>query len=203
MIALLLVGCGDGAPDMGEASTSPVAEETDATTASTPDSTPEPTQAADDEAEEASGPDADPPQDDNYSPEEFFFVVGGVEVIMGQPALPIIDRLGEYQNSFCAQSCAFDGIDWSWFYSGFEVHAFPVDGVDFILSVILKDDVNGTNESVFLGMTYDDMVAAYGNGYEQSLDQFLYRLGCTSLAFIIIDDSIELITYRYEDAPGL
>ena len=102
MIALLLVGCGDGAPDMGEASTSPVAEETDATTASTPDSTPEPTQAADDEAEEASGPDADPPQDDNYSPEEFFFVVGGVEVIMGQPALPIIDRLGEYQNSFCA-----------------------------------------------------------------------------------------------------
>jgi hypothetical protein len=83
------------------------------------------------------------------------------------------------------------------------VHAYPVDGEDFILSVILTDDSSGTGKSVFIGMGYDDMVAAHGNGYERNQDQFLYRLGNTSLSFIIPHDSIASITYRYEDAPEL
>lgn len=144
--------------------------------------------------------------DSSPSPEqssEYQFVTKGLVVMMGADAAPIIDALGEPQNYFEAPSCAFEGIDRIYYFSGFELYTFPVDGEDFVLSLSLTDDSVTTNEGVYLGMTYDRMVAAYGDDYEQYLGQYTYKRGSSSLSFLIEDSKIVLITYTYTDAPRL
>jgi uncharacterized lipoprotein NlpE involved in copper resistance len=193
---LLLVGCGNGAPESGTTPQTPEVTAAPATPTPTPTATP------------MQGGNTDTTQPDETDPQAgdddvFFFVVGGVEIRMGQPALPIIEELGDPLHYHEAISCAFEGLDKSWHYSGFVVHAYPLDGDDFILSVILVDDTHVTERRVYLGMSYEDMVSAYGSDYERNHDQFLYRRGGTSLAFIIPDDYIGQITYRYEDAPEM
>jgi len=190
----ILSGCASATPEENDTPYTPEEVEVPPATdlISTPQDDPDTTEPQTDEAETG-----------NDSQDVFFFVINGVEVRMGEPALPIIEKLGQYNDFFEAPSCAFEGFDRSWYYSGFVVHAYPDGDEDFILSVVLNDDANGTDRRVFIGMSYEDMVAAYGSDYEQNQDQFLYRLGSTSLAFIISDDFIASITYRYEDAPEL
>jgi hypothetical protein len=197
----LFAGCGNGAFDPDD-----IPQPPDNSSASQPHDEPiaEPGNASNGNGSitddnNTPAPNHDNPQaDDN---DEFFFIFNGVEIRMGQPALPIIDKLGPPHEYFEAPSCAFDGVDKSWYYSGFVIHAFPLNDEDFILSVILNDDSNRTEKRVFIGMDYDDMVAAYGSDYERNQDQFLYRHGDTSLSFIIPDDFIASISYRYENAP--
>jgi len=188
--ALLVAGCTSDTQNPNAETGEP--EATQATPTPTP--TPEPDIETPPPADSQTG---------NTFGEGFFFTVNGIDIHMSAPALPIIEKLGEPDNYFEAPSCAFEGVDKSWFYQSFEVHSYPVEGEDFILSVILLDDVYGTDKFIYIGMTYDDMIAAYGTDYERTEDQFMYRLGGTSLAFIFLDDDIIQITYRYEDAPTL
>ena len=190
---LILAGCGNETPEQAAPSPTP------APTAAPAAPTPTPTAAPTSTPEVEDNGDSSGPEDD----EGFSFTINGVEIIMGHPAFPIIENLGEPQNYHESISCAFDGIDRSWYFNGFIVHAYPLGDEDFILSVILTDDINGTDRRIYLGMTYDDMVRAYGSDYERDQDQYLYRLGSTSLAFIMQDGYIGQITYRYEDAPEL
>jgi len=195
MTAILLVGCNSG-------SASDESPPPPDVIGNSPASTPDQTSSTGDNSETPSQNDEET-QPDSNDPAEFYFIYNGVEVRMGEPALPIIEKLGPYQEYFESPSCAFDGIDKSWYYSGFIVHAYPYEGDDFILSVCLTDDSSGTDTQIYIGNTYEDMVAAYGSGYEQNQDQYLYRLGGTSLSFIISGGFIASITYRYEDAPEL
>jgi len=192
--AFLVAGCSNGESDSND-----IPKETETA------ETPPPSDSAPAENDNTATPEPviETPQPGNNIQEGFFFTAGDVEIHMSAPALPIIEKIGEPLQYFEAPSCAFDGVDKSWFYNSFEIHAYPVDGEDFILSVILNDDIYGTDKFIYIGMTYDDMIAAYGNDYEQEEDQYLYRLGGTSLAFILLDDDIIQITYRYEDAPEL
>lgn len=140
-------------------------------------------------------------EDEQQYDDEFAIIARGELIKMGVLVDPIVDNLGEPMHFFEVPSCAFDGNDRVWFYSGFELHAFPDGDEHFVLSVVLNDDSNGTENGVFIGMTYEQMVAVYGDGYEQNIDQFKYIRGGTSLAFIISDGFITSITYRFEDAP--
>ena len=131
----------------------------------------------------------------------FEFDSGGVTVRMGDAAADVVDSFGEPLNYFEAPSCAFDGIDRIYYYRGFEVYTFPVDGVDFISSVNLTDDSVETREGVYLGMSLDDMTAAYGDGFAQNLGQYTYTLGDSSLSFLVENGVLVSITYNYLDTP--
>lgn len=136
-------------------------------------------------------------------PQAFQFLTRGLTIPMGASAAPIVEALGEPLNYFEAPSCAFDGIDRIYYYNGFELYTYPVGGEDFVLSVSLTDDSATTSEGVYLGMTYERMAEAYGEGYEQYLGQYTYNRAGSSLSFLIEDGKIALITYTYTDAPRL
>ena len=187
---ILLAGCGAHTSDLND--TPPQPE---------PVNTPPPPESVPEQNSNTPTPDEEQPQNGEDVPEGFFITINDVEIHMGVPVLPIIEKLGEPLNYFEAPSCAFEGVDKSWFYNSFEIHAYPVDEEDFILSVLLIDDVYGTDKYIYIGMSYDDMVAAYGSDYEHNQEQYMYRLGGTSLSFIVSYDYIMSITYRYEDAP--
>jgi len=134
-------------------------------------------------------------------PEAYFFKAGNLEVRMGWSAVPVVDALGEPLNYFEAPSCAFEGLDKIFYYSGFELFTYPVDGEDFISSVNLTDDSVTTAEGVYLGMKYEKMVDAYGEGFIQNFGQYMYELGDSTLSFLIENGVITVITYNYTDVP--
>ncbi len=77
----------------------------------------------------------------------YAFIYNGVSVTMDADAAPIIEKLGEPASYFEAASCAFEGLDKMYTYSGFEIDTYPVGDKDYVSSVILKDDSVSTAEA--------------------------------------------------------
>ena len=172
----ILIGCGSGNPSSGADSGEPVSS------GSSPI--------------DAGGQDAATEQ-----PLSFSFQARNITIEMGGSASPVIGALGEPLSYFEAPSCAFDGIDKIYYFSGFELYTYPVGGDDFILSVNLTDDSVTTKEGVYLGMSYDDMLGAYGNDYVQNQGQYVYTRSDSTLSFLIEHGEIVVIIYNYTNAP--
>jgi hypothetical protein len=114
---------------------------------------------------------------------------------MNDKAAPIVESLGKSMDYFEAESCAFKGLDKIYYYSGFELHTYPIDNVDYVSSVLFTDDSVSTPEGVSIGSSLDDMVKAYGNGYTQESGVYRYTKGKSKLSFIIENNAVASIEY--------
>lgn len=128
-------------------------------------------------------------------PSGYAFKHDGVSIYMNTDVVPVVDALGESIEYFEAESCAFKGLDKYYTYPGFEITTYPMDGKDYISSVNIMDDTVTTPEGIYLGSTVDDMIAAYGEDYEESLGSYTYTMDESNLQFITMDDEIISITY--------
>ena len=131
----------------------------------------------------------------------YFFSRGGVEIILGEIAADVIDRLGPEIDFYEYASCAFDGDSKMYVYGGFEISTYVKSGEDFdrIYSVTLNDDSVETSEGLYIGNTYGVMTDAYGNDYEEIPGVYLYRKDGTILSFTVDEKIITSITYYIED----
>jgi len=135
-------------------------------------------------------PTATPAADAGYA-----FVVKGATIAMHTEAAPILAKLGEPKEYFEAPSCAFQGTERSYVFSGFKVTTYELDGKDHIASVLVLDDSVATPEGVFLGATLEEVTKAYGSGYAQNLGLYTYASGRMSLAFLVEDGKVTSIEY--------
>ena len=207
LLAALLVGCvagGDqpdgGSPNVGSGSVAATAS--DGASAGAGDASSG--QAGSAGAADPGGSQAGAAAGQNPAPAQtsgYCFKANGVVIQMGAPAAPVVDALYEPLNYFEAPSCAFDGVDRIYYYRGFELYTYPVDDVDFISSINLTDDSVETPEGVYLGLGLDEVIGAYGDGYEQNFGQYSYPLDDSSLSFLIEDGAITAITYHYTNMP--
>jgi hypothetical protein len=113
---------------------------------------------------------------------------------MGADANDIISALGEPGSLFEVPSCAFDGIDKTLIYNGFEIYTYPAGGKDLVLSVVITGGVQ-TKEGLGLGMAYDDMVAIYGEDYSNPAAAYIYTAGGAELRVIIEGGVVTDISY--------
>lgn len=127
--------------------------------------------------------------------EGFSFKINDVLIPMNVDVEPIINALGEADSYFEAASCAFQGLDKIYTYSGFEIYTYPNGDKDFISSVYLKDDSVETDKGICLGSSLDEVKKAYGNNYEEKSGEYSYTLGETKLSFLIEDDYVSAITF--------
>lgn len=132
------------------------------------------------------------------TPEEgFIFEYNGVEIPLHAKAAPIIEDLGEAKDYFEAESCAFQGLDKTYYYSGFELTTYPKDkDTDCISVIYFNDDSVSTKEGIYIGSSEADVVEAYGNEYEGGEGSYSYTRGDNSLMFIIEDGIVTSITYQ-------
>ncbi len=136
------------------------------------------------------------PQDSQQKePSGFAFEYNGVKIYMNTDAAPIIEALGECQDYFEAESCAFKGLDKTYLYPGFEITTYPMDDKDYISAIDLKDDTVSTPEGIYLGSTVEDMISAYGEDYIEELGSYTYIKDDSKLQFIVRDGEIAAITY--------
>lgn len=105
--------------------------------------------------------------------------------------------LGEPTDYYEVQSCAFDGMDKIYTFDNYEVHTYPDNGTDKVLSIYFLNDQVSTTEGVKIGDSLSSMLEVYSDGYEQLDTQYTYSKGLTQLRFIVENDAITSIEYNY------
>lgn len=135
-------------------------------------------------------------KNENGAPKGYVFTYNGTVVEMDAKAESVVEKLGEPASYFEAASCAFEGLDKVYTYSGFELDTYPVGDADHISAVILKDDSVATTEGVSIGDSLEKLEQAYGTDSSSEGGMLVYGKDGMKLCFILQDDEIISIEYR-------
>lgn len=126
----------------------------------------------------------------------YVFQYKGNTIAMNGEVAPIVKALGDPQDYFEADSCAFQGKEKTYTYSGFELYTYAVDGVDYVLSINFTDDSVSTKEGISLGADLEDIKKAYGDKYTENLGLYTYEKGKSKISFMIEDNKVSSIEYK-------
>ena len=125
----------------------------------------------------------------------YVFETDGITIGVDMDMAPIADALGEPKSIFEEPSCAAHGTAYLYTYPGFEINTYP-DGEDnYVGYVVLKDDTVSTPEGIDLSKTRDDVIAAYGDNYEEDDKKISYSKDGMTLNFIFSGDDLASIEY--------
>lgn len=121
----------------------------------------------------------------------------GKEVPIGVDieAASIVEALGEASGYFESTSCAFDGIDKMYTYDHFRIETYPDGEKDRISYIFFLDDMAETAEGVCIGMSMEQVKAAYGSEYEDRDGLMVYTKDGMHLSFLIRDEVVASIEY--------
>ena len=190
-VAVVLVGCGagDDAPS-GEPPDNDAAIQSNQPSEGSNDSGQSvlDTQPADDDPTEDT-----PPAEDDNAP--FSLLYNGFTIQMDQNITEVLAALGEPLGIFEAPSCAFDGIDRIFRFPGMQIHTYPLGEEDFVHTISIRDDSILLDGDLYLGNSWEDFSAMYGDGYVQDVDMFTYTKQSTTLSFLVEEGNVTAITY--------
>ncbi len=124
----------------------------------------------------------------------FSIKYNGVEVVPGTEFNE--NLISEEANFSEIPSCAFEGTDKMYTYSGVELVVTNIDGKDKVYSVyFITDDVK-TAEGVGITDTVNKMIEVYGENYDQSIsNKYTYTKGEVELSFIVQNNVITSVEY--------
>lgn len=128
------------------------------------------------------------------APERYAFLSGDFAVSIDQDMAEVLSALGEPQSYFEAASCAFEGLDKTYTYSGFQLVTRPEGDKDYVNSILLTDDSVTTPEGLYIGSSKADVTAAYGQG-EETGSAIMYTKDGVTLSFILDSDAVISIEY--------
>lgn len=128
---------------------------------------------------------------------KYTFVSGDIRLPMNEEFSALRDALGEPLSYYEAESCAFQGLDKTFNYPGFELVTYPNGDKDYISDIYFTDGTVATPEGIHIGSTLEEVKAAYGEGY--TADDFgiyyTYTDGGTQLKFGTEDGVVTEIEY--------
>ncbi len=125
----------------------------------------------------------------------FTFKLKGADIQLHAKMASIVDALGEEDNYFESESCAFQGLDKVYTYGSVVISTYPVDKVDYVYSIELKDDTVETPEGIYIGSSKDDVTAAYGTPSSETESAYIYKKGESQLNIMFEGDSVASIVY--------
>lgn len=134
--------------------------------------------------------DIDPPE------ENFSFTYNGTRITLGAEAAPIIDALGEPRSYTEEPSCAFDGMDKTYYYGSFYLSSYPLDGKDYVYSIWFADDSVATNDGIRIGTTKAQVEAICGADCFNGTNAYTQPQGNTKLTILMEDGMVSSIQYE-------
>jgi len=123
------------------------------------------------------------------------FSFNGCPLPMNAEFGPLLDAIGEPDSYFEAASCAFEGLDKTYTYSGVEIITYPYNDVDYISSIRLLDDTVSTPEGISIGSSQEDVTTAYGSDFEDLGTGYSYEDGDTILEILFQDGAVVSVEY--------
>lgn len=131
------------------------------------------------------------PQEENFT-----FTYNGTKITLGAEAAPIIDALGEPRSYTEEPSCAFEGMDKTYYYGSFYLSTYPMDGKDYVYNLWFADDGVSTDEGIRIGSTQSQVEDAYGKECFNGTTSFVLTKGQSRLMILIEDDTVSSIRYE-------
>ena len=81
----------------------------------------------------------------------FTYDLKGVTVAMNENMEPLVKKLGDADNYFESDSCAFQGKDKVYTYGSVKITTYPKDNKDYVYTIELLDDTVSTPEGISIG----------------------------------------------------
>lgn len=125
----------------------------------------------------------------------YAFSVKGISVQTDGDVAQYLPALGEPASYFEAASCAFDGLDKIYTYSGYVIKTYPQKDKDLVSSIILMDDSVSTLEGICIGSTKEAVISAYGQNYTEVGAMLVYEKDSCKLGFLVEDGLVTSIQY--------
>lgn len=135
----------------------------------------------------------DPPA--TQTPTYAFTTNAGLEIAIDANVAPILSALGEWREYAESASCAFEGLDKVYTYSGFEIQTYPMGEQDFVYAIVLYDDTVTTDKGIHIGSTAADVTAAYGTPEKETATAITYNGEGMTLQFLLRDGTVTSIQY--------
>ena len=139
---------------------------------------------------------SEPATNDNNAPAECWtYTHNGTAITMNADAAPVVTALGEPKTYTEETSCAFEGLDKTYFYGSFYIQTYPVGDKDYIFGVWFADDSVTTDEGVYVGMSQAEVESAYGAESFNGTNAYIMTKGKSTLTVILTDGAVTSIQY--------
>lgn len=125
----------------------------------------------------------------------YSFTYNGALIPINADAAPIIAALGEPKSYTEETSCAFDGLDKTYYYGSFYLTTYPTDGKDYVYTLWFADDSISTKEGIRIGSTQAEVERAYGAESFDGNNAYILVRGETKLTVILTDGIVSSIQY--------
>lgn len=125
------------------------------------------------------------------------FVSGQVQILPLEEAEGVLKRLGEPQSTFEADSCAYQGKDYYYYYFGFELTVNELEGVRVITAVTLVDDTikaEFPTGKLGIGDTLETLLEVLGG--EDGQDYYAYAGEQVRLEIQLTEGVITAMVFR-------
>ena len=119
----------------------------------------------------------------------------GVDIAVDEDMSSVSESLGEPVSYFEATSCAFEGLDKIYTYSGFEIDTYPEGEIDKISAITFIDDSIMTPEGIGIGDSQDKVKEIQGADFAESENLYIYEKNNMKLKFIFENESVVSVVY--------
>lgn len=127
--------------------------------------------------------------------EGFVFTYNGLEIPMDVPAGDILAALGEPKSYSEQASCAFEGLDKTYYFGSFYLQTYPAGEEDYVYCVWLVDDSVTTAEGIYIGATQQEVEDAYGAENYNGTNAYIVTKGNSTLTVILSGGTVSSIQY--------
>ena len=128
--------------------------------------------------------------------EKFTFIYQGVAISPHGDAAPVIEALGEPKSYTEEASCAFEGLDKTYYYGSIYISTYPMDGKDYVYTLWFADDTVATAEGIHIGSTQAEVESAYGKESFNGTNAFEMTKGNSRLTVLITDGMVSGVQYE-------
>lgn len=124
------------------------------------------------------------------------FHYGDISITPHQEAAPILEALGAYMGYTEEASCAFEGLDKTYYYGSFYLSTYTLDGTDYVYRLWFADDGVATPEGIRIGSQQTEVEAAYGPDSFIGGNTYVLTRGDTKLTILITDGTVTSVKYE-------
>ena len=130
------------------------------------------------------------PADPGYT-----FTHKDVRIAMSAPAADLIAALGEPVSFTEQASCAFTGLDKTYYYGSFYMDTYPAEDGDRVYSLWIVDDTVTTEEGLYIGAAQAQVEAIYGADGFNGANAYILEKGVCRLTILLEEGVVTSIQY--------
>ena len=124
------------------------------------------------------------------------FTYNGLEIAPHAEAAPVIEALGEPKSYTEETSCAFEGLDKTYYYGSFYLATYPMEGKDYVYTLWFADDTVTTAEGIRIGSPQSQVEEAYGADSFNGSNSYVVTKGKCRLVILIEGETVSGVRYE-------